>query len=235
MKAHEIMTAKVTVIGPDASVQRAARVMAGQRIGGLPVVTRDHRVIGIISETDLVHRVELGTDGAAGRLSGYFEDPEAAAKMFAKAHGSKVHEVMSRPVISVQEDADLVEVADAFDRYGIKRVPVTNNGKLVGMITRSDLVRALSRHSGAGAGAAPLQSSGAIHKAIMAKLREQSWLDASYLNFSVTGGRVRLAGFIPSEEQRGALRVMVEEVAGVSGVDDELIVGKPELGWDGLH
>jgi CBS domain-containing protein len=233
MKAHEIMTRKVTVIGPDASVQRAARVMAGMRIGGLPVVTREGGIIGIISESDLLHRVELGTEGTSGRLTAYFENPDETARKFAKAHGSKVHEVMSRPVVSVHEDDELVAVADTFDRYGIKRVPVTRDGKLTGMITRSDLVRALSRLRGVSAEAG--KSSGAVHEAIMTKLREQSWLDSSYLNLSVSDGEVRVSGYIASSEQREALRVLIEEVAGVRGIDDQLTVGMPELGWDGFH
>lgn len=233
MKAHDVMTKNVVSIGPAATVKRAASVMAGRRISGLPVVTRDGEIIGIISESDLLHRVELGTAEPAARLTAYFSDPEKMARAYAKAHGAQVHEVMSRPVVSVDEDAELIEVADTFDRYGIKRVPVTHAGKLAGMITRSDLVRALSRLRDAGS--SPANSSGTIHSAIMDKVRQQNWLDASYINWAVSGGRVRVSGYVPSEEQRRALKVLIEEIPGVEAVEDQLTLGIPELGWDGPH
>lgn len=233
MKAHDVMTKDVASIGPDASVQRAAGVMAGRRISGLPVVTRDGEIIGIISESDLLHRVELGTAAAPARLTAYFADPEETARQFAKAHGAKVHEVMSRPVVSVDANTDLAEVADTLDRYGIKRLPVLKDGRLAGMITRSDLVRALTRVQPAAPSAQ--ESAGAIHEAITSSLHRQPWLETSYLNVSVAGGLVRVGGFIRSEEEREALRVLIEQVPGVSEIDDNLTVGLPELGWDGLH
>lgn len=233
MKAHDVMTKDVVSIGPNATVKRAAGVMAGRRISGLPVVTRDGQIIGIISESDLLHRVELGTAEPPARLTAYFSDPEEMARAYAKAHGAKVHEVMSRPVVSVDADAELIEVADTFDHYKIKRVPVTDGGKIAGMITRSDLVRALSRLRETGSGGG--ETSGTIHTAIMDKVRGQSWLDASYINWAVSGGRVRVSGYVPSEEQRQALKVLIEEVAGVDTIEDQLTIGIPELGWDGLH
>jgi CBS domain-containing protein len=233
MKARDVMTKAVVKIGPDATVKRAAGVMAGHRISGLPVVTRDGEIIGIISESDLLHRVELGTAEPPARLTAYFADPEEMARAYAKAHGAKVHEVMSRPVVSVDEDAELIEVADTFDRYKIKRVPVVSRGKIAGMITRSDLVRALSRADGAAAGSS--RTAGTLHAAIMDKVRQQSWLDASYVNWSVSGGRVRVSGYVPSDEQRQSLKVLIEEVPGVESVEDQLTIGLPELGWDGFH
>lgn len=233
MKARDVMTEAVVSIGPNATVKRAAGVMAGHRISGLPVVTREGEIIGIISESDLLHRVELGTAEPPTRLTAYFADPEEMARAYAKAHGAKVHEVMSRPVVSVDADAELIEVADTFDRYKIKRVPVVSGGKVAGMITRSDLVRALSRAKGAAA--EPGGQAGTLHAAIMDKVRQQSWLDASYINWSVSGGRVRISGYVPSDEQRQALKVLIEEVPGVESVEDQLAIGIPELGWDGFH
>jgi len=235
MKAEDVMTRDIVSIEPNATVKRAASVMAGKRISGLPVLSQDGAVIGIVSESDLLHRVELGTAAEPKQLMAYFSDPEAMARDFSKAHGSKVHDVMSRPVISVESDAELIDVADTFDRYKIKRVAVLKNGKLAGMITRSDLVRALSRSGGANRDLASIGSDATLYKTIRDRTKQLPWIDSSYINITVSGGLARLSGFVSSKDQQSALRVLIEEIPGIAGIEDTLKIGLPELGWDGLH
>lgn len=234
MRAKDVMTKDVVSVGPDASVHKAAGVMAARRISGLPVINEAGEVLGIVSETDLLHRVELGTGDTPRSWAALFgQKEEDAARSFARVHGTKVHEVMSRPVVSVAADAELADVADTFDRYKIKRVPVVSGGRIEGMITRSDLVRALSLSQPPRK--TPAGSSAQVHQAITEALKQQPWLDTSYLNLTVKDGVVCASGYVASEEDRKALAVLINEVAGVERIDDQLKVGKPELGWDGLH
>jgi signal-transduction protein with cAMP-binding, CBS, and nucleotidyltransferase domain len=153
------------------------------------------------------------------------------ARRFAKAHGLKSYEVMSRHVISVHDDADLSEVADVLDRNRLKRVPVVRDGTLVGIISRSDLVRVLSEASVG----QPIATSddAAVQNAVWQAIRKQSWLNSGYVNITVKDGVVEAWGMVGSQEQRNALVVLVEEAAGEARVEDHLKVGMPNTaaGW----
>jgi CBS domain-containing protein len=231
MKASDVMTKNVITAHPNMSVREAAIIIAHEKISGLPVVSENGGVLGIFSEADLIHRMELGTDGQPARWSGYFAHPEAMAEKFTKAHGMKVHDVMSRPVVSVEAEAELADVADTLDDRGLKRLPVMRDGKLVGIITRRDLVRALTR----AAITSPISKphGAALRKAIEQKMNALSWLDTSYLNMTVLDGVVRVSGYVQSEQHRDALRVLIEGTPGVAVVETSLTVGLPTLNWDG--
>ena len=138
---------------------------------------------------------------------------------------------MSRPVVSVQCDSDLNEVADLLERRRIKRVPVLKGGGLAGIIARSDLIRALAQVE-----TKPVSvrlGSGVIHQAITDALKDQSWLDTSYVSYAVKDGKVYVTGFVRSDEDRNALRILMEEIPGVTGVEDHLRKGVPTINWDG--
>jgi CBS-domain-containing membrane protein len=145
------------------------------------------------------------------------------AREYAKAHGLKAHDVMSRYVISVHDDAELRDVADILDTRRIKRVPVMQAGRLVGIITRGDLVRALSQVQISKA--ATKIDNAALHKTLQNRIRSQSWINDSYINLIVNDGVVELWGHVDTTDQRNALRVLVEESDGVSRVQDNLNVG----------
>ncbi len=231
MKAQDVMTRDVATVPPDATVRDVAHRLAELRISGVPVVSGPGEVLGIVSESDLLRRVELGSAPKFGNWSSVFDAPRQAAEAFAKSHGTKAHDVMARPVVSVQEDAELADIADTMARHGIKRVPVIRNGKLVGIIARSDIVRALGQME-AKSGAVHL-GSGIIHETILEAMRREPWLDTSYINVSVHEGIVRASGYVQSEQHREALRVLVEAIPGVERVDVDLKVGLPALTWDG--
>jgi CBS domain-containing protein len=141
------MTREVVTVGPYTSVPDVAATMVAKRISGVPVLTDSGEIIGLVSQTDLLHRAEIGTERQVRRKwwLGNLADVNALAREYARAHGLKAQDVMSRYVISVRDDAELRDVADILDSHSIKRVPVLQAGRLVGIITRSDLVRALSR------------------------------------------------------------------------------------------
>lgn len=230
MKAQDIMTKDVVTVRPEMTVHQMAMLMARKKISGLPVVSKDGDVLGIISESDLIHRTEIGTEDAPRALTLVLGD-SSAARDFAKAHGKSAHDIMSRPVVSVTCESDLNEVADLLDRRGIKRVPVLKDGKLAGIIARSDLVRAL-----AAVETKPVDvrlGSGVIHRAIEDALKQLSWLDSSYVTYAVKDGRVHVTGFVRTEDDRRALEVLMKEIPGVSEVDDRLQIGVPTINWDG--
>lgn len=226
MKAQDIMTRDVIAVQPDTPVHSIAAQMTEKRISGVPVVNAEGELLGIVSESDLLHRAELGTERKRKWWLSLFGDPDQMARDFAKTHGFKAQDVMTRSVVSVSEDTDIKEVANTLDTQRVKRLPVIRDGKLVGIITRSDLVRALSRTEMTPSTTAPLDDA-TIHANLTRRMREQEWLDSMYLNATVTNGVVELHGFIASVDRRRALRVLVEETPGVRGIDDHLVVGIP--------
>ncbi len=228
MKAQDIMTRDVATVRPDTAVGDIAALMLEKRISGVPVLSDSGMIIGMVSESDLLHRAEVGTERKRGWWLRTFADSDALAREYAKAHGLKAHEVMSRPVISVRDDAELRDVADILDSQRIKRVAVVHEGRLVGIITRSDLVRALSQAQIVGA--AKKVDNAALHKTLHERMRAQSWLNDSYINVIVNDGVVELWGFVVTPDQHNALRALVGETDGVRRIEDKLSVAGPLRG-----
>ncbi|MGE0630090.1 MAG: CBS domain-containing protein [Hyphomicrobiaceae bacterium] len=228
MKAHEIMTGDVVTVSATTSVVDIAKLMSERHISGVPVLADDGQMLGIVSQSDLLYRRELGTERKPKFWLRMFADDDGLARAYSKSHGLRAHDVMTRPVVSVTDDTDLQQVADVLDNHGIKRVPVVRNGKLVGLITRGDLVRALSRMQVTKA--TQKLDDGSIQKALFAALRKQSWLDTSYLNITVKDGQVETWGMVRSDSQKSALRILIEETEGVAGLEDHTTIGTPPLG-----
>lgn len=227
MKARDIMSKNVITVGRETSVHDIAQLMTSKRISGVPVVAEDGTILGIVSESDLLRRAELGTEPQRKWWLSFFSDPDLLARQYRKTHGLKAEDVMSRPVVTVDENADLGEIANTLERRRVKRLPVVRDGKLVGIISRADIVKALSQSEPQPG--KRISSDTELEEALLAKIREQDWLDGSFLNVSVQNGVVELNGFIPSAEQRRALHVLVDEVDGVQGVEDRLVIGSPTL------
>lgn len=221
MQASDVMTRNVLVIGSDASVAEAARLLADNDISALPVVDEQNQVVGIISEADLIRRTEIGTEK---RRPWWIEAVTPAATLaeeFAKSYGSKVSDLMSREVISVAEDASLQDVATVLERHRIKRVPVlAANGRLAGVVSRSNLVQALASIP------PQVQVQEADRTArleLLARLAEQSWTDFGDRNITVVGGVAHIWGLVGSPEERKGLIALAETVPGINGVKDEMI------------
>jgi len=143
MQAQEVMTTRVATISAGASVREAARLMLERGVSALPVLNDKARVIGIVSEGDLVRRRELDTEteGSWWLLA----LARGAARDYLKTHGTTVRDVMTRPVIGVRPSASLKQIARLLQKHRIKRVPVLVEGRLVGIVSRADLVRQLAR------------------------------------------------------------------------------------------
>jgi CBS-domain-containing membrane protein len=201
--------------------------MSDRHVSGVPVVDDSGRILGVVSQSDLLRRAELGTERKRRPWLEIFSSPDNLAREYAKSHGKTAAEVMTRHVVSVRDDTEVREVADVLEKHKIKRVPVVRDGKLVGIITRSDIVRTLARLP-AGKQHAPLED-GIIQKAILGKMKAQPWLDASHINLIVRDGEVELWGAVDSKPQREALEVLVREVPGVKSVKDNLAIGIPGM------
>ncbi|HZU90596.1 MAG TPA: CBS domain-containing protein, partial [Stellaceae bacterium] len=145
MRAMDVMTTEVVTVGPDMSVQEVAKLMAERGISGVPVV-ENGRLVGIVSEGDLLHRAETGTERRTERRRRRWFDAThlEEARDYIKSHARTVRDIMTREVISVDETADLGEVATVMETKRVKRVPVLRDGRLVGIISRANLVRALA-------------------------------------------------------------------------------------------
>lgn len=220
MNAQEAMTKDVVTVGPQTTVGDIADLLVRHRISAVPVVTDGNRVVGIVSQTDLGHRSETATEKPRKWWLDIFADADTKAREYIKSHGLKAEDIMSRILVSVPKDASLSEVADVLDTHRIRQVPVMDDGKLVGMISRADLVRKLAEIKVAEPAARP--DSGALQKAIWNEIKAQSWLRSAYVNLAVKDGVVDLYGAVDTDEQRQALRVLVEGVKGVRKVEDNL-------------
>lgn len=231
LQARDIMTRDVATVTADMPVHEIARMMTERHISGVPVVDGQHNIIGIVTEADLLHRVETHTEKKSSWWLRLFSDPEALAREFSKAHGRTAGDIMTRKVISVAENAPLDVIADAFDTHRIKRVPVTRDTMLVGIVSRGDIVRALLRLTMHASEAAPATASRAeIKEKVLARIREQPWVNGGSINVIVNENGVELWGNTETEDQKRAIRILIEEMPEVVAVEDHLTVGAPRIG-----
>lgn len=221
MNAKDVMTSKVITVTSRTLVSEVASLLFERRISALPVVDGD-RLMGIISEGDLLHRYEIGTDCAMGgdpwwiRLFSADRSPEE----YVKSHARYARDIMTRDVATVSPDTPLAGIATLLERRRIKRVPVLDEGQLVGIVSRSDLVHALVAATRAGAQSGPIADE-AIRGLVLTELRRQAWWRKDFANVTVEQGVVTFAGLIETENERIAARVAAETVPGVRTVVDE--------------
>jgi CBS domain-containing protein len=217
MKAADIMTAPVVTVTPDTSVREAAALLATRSISALPVIDAE-RLVGIVSEGDLIHRHEIGTDCALRGDPWWLRifRPPSPTDDYVKSHAARVKDIMSKDVVTVGSDAPLWEVADLLDRRRIKRVPVMDAGRLAGIVSRSDLVKALA----AAEPPAVPQGDEAIRAALVAELERQPWWRAGLCGVAVEDGIVIYRGVMEVRGEEAAARVAAEGIPGVRGVVD---------------
>jgi CBS domain-containing protein len=228
MKAADIMTTRVVTIHDDAPIYEAARLMLQDDISGLPVVDRAGNLVGIVTEGDLVRRVESGTEIRRPRWLEIMKDPGALAAEYVRAHGRRVSEVMTPNVITAAEDTALEDVVLLMERLGVRRVVVTRGKHMVGIISRANLLQALAK-IGPEAAQSPV-SDGAIRERILAEMGKLAWMPSATVNPLVRFGVVDLHGYIFDERERAALKVLAENIPGVSAVCDHLVLAQPYAG-----
>lgn len=229
MKAADIMTSDVVTIDDAASVIDAARLLLQHRISALPVVDRDGRLVGIVSEGDLMRRAETGTERRRSWWLELLAGSETLAGEYVKSHANRVADVMTRKVVTAAPDAELGEIANLLERNGIKRVPIVDGGKVVGIVSRANLVQALAAGK-EGIAIAGRPDDARIRERILARLKAEPWRPFM-LNVVVHDGEVDLWGMVDSLEQKRAARVAAEGVPGVTAVKDNLVI-RPATGGE---
>ncbi|WP_118184508.1 CBS domain-containing protein [Paraburkholderia phosphatilytica] len=220
MQASDIMTTDVITVTPETSVYHAAALLTEHRISGMPVVDDEGQVVGIVSEGDLLHRIETGTLRRQRTwLAEFLHSTRELAGEYLKEHALKVGDVMTDNVISVRPTSSLGEIADLLDRHHIKRVPVLQEGRVVGIVSRSNLIHMLAGEAPSDAKTQAADET--IHRHAVQALGGHRWAMAAE-NLVVVDGIVHVWGTVRSEEERDAIRVTIERVPGVKGVENHL-------------
>jgi CBS domain-containing protein len=221
MLAMDVMTSEVITVDENATVPEAAKLLSEHGISAVPVVDKQSRVIGMVSEGDLLHRAETGTER---RCSWWLEMVSSTNKLageYIKSHSGKVKDVMTCDVLSVTKETPVADIAVLLETHRIKRVPVLRDGKLVGIVSRANLVRALAMTiNGAADGAEADDRS--IRDRLLAELKAQKWAEVSPANVTVKDGVVHLWSSYMSEREKRALVVAAESIPGVRRVEDHM-------------
>jgi CBS domain-containing protein len=227
MQVKDVMTRNVISVGPDESIMKAARLMLQNRISGLPVIDRDGELIGIVTEGDFLRRGELGTQRRRPKWLEFIVGPGRLADEYVHTAGRKVDEIMTTDPVTAAEDDSLEKVVDVMERRHVKRLPVTRGGRVIGIVSRSNLMHALASFArDAEEQVRPNDSQ--IRDSILAVLEQQNW--APRVNVVVKNGIAELWGVITDDRERKALVVAVENVPGVKRVHDHLVWVEPMSG-----
>jgi len=221
MRAMDIMTSEVITVEEDATVQAAAELMAEHGISALPVVDKDTRVIGIVSEGDLLHRAETATEQRRSWWLEMMTSTNQLAGEYIKSHSAKVTDVLTRDVISVTDATPVADIAVLLETHRIKRVPVLRDGRLAGIVSRANLVRALAMTINERASSTEADDQN-IRNKLLAELKAQKWAEVSPANVTVKDGVVHLWSSYLSEQEKRALVVAAENIPGVRRVEDHM-------------
>jgi CBS domain-containing protein len=221
MRAMDIMPSEVITVDENASVMAVAKLLAERGISAVPVVDQDNRVIGMVSEGDLLHRTESGTERRRSWWLEMMASTNQLAGDYIKSHSAKVKDLMTLDVISVSDTTPLADIAILLEANRIKRVPVVRNGKLVGIVSRANLVRALAMTINEPSTSAEVDDR-TIRDELLSELKTQKWAEVSPANITVKDGVVHLWSSYLSEQEKQALVVAAENIPGVRRVEDHM-------------
>jgi CBS domain-containing protein len=230
MIVSDVMTRKVLSVSPDETVEHAVNLMLRYGISGLFVVDAKGTLVGVVTEGDLLRRDELGTERHRPWWLRVLVSPGKQALDFTRTHGRKVSDIMTPEVICVAIDTPLETVVETMEKQRIKRVAVTEKGHMVGVVARSDLLRALLTHEREKQPPQAQDDDRTIRANILADLESASWAPLTTLNVTVASGVVDIWGTITNPDERRAICVMAENVPGVKGVHDHLVFVEPYTG-----
>jgi CBS domain-containing protein len=216
------MTTQVITIGPDATVLELAELLLKCRFSAVPVVGAKGELVGIVSEGDLLRRAEVGTERRRPWLLRVLTESETLAADYVKSHARKVSDVMTKRVITAAPEMQLSEIATLLEKNRIKRVPIVQNGQLVGIVTRANLVQAFAAMQKQPQ-AAVAADDAAIRDRLLARLREEPWAHLWQINVIVKDGVVDLWGTVSSGAEHTAVRIAAENMPSVRGVNDHLV------------
>jgi len=225
MRAEDIMSRDPVTVRAEAPLAEVVELLAGRHLSGVPVVDAEGRLLGVLTESDLMRRVAAAADAPPGFLAGLIRDAAREAGRFAKIHGRTAQDVMTPDPLAVAPGASVAEVAKLLEERRIRRVPVVQDGRLLGLVSRADLLKALL---GAPAPEGPAaRDDAAIRAALRRAMREQPWVDRHFLHAAVREGQVHFTGFARSPAVGQGLRALAEGIPGVRGVTLDLAPPPP--------
>ena len=222
MKARDVMVSPVITVKPNSTVKEVAKTLVDRHISAVPVVDDARKLVGIISEGDLMHRAEIGTERRFRWWPRLVRGDATLPFGYIKAHARRAADVMTQNVFTATPDTPLDEIAVLLERNSIKRVPIVLDGQLVGIVSRANLVQALATMPGHLE--IPLSDS-KIREELLSHLKRQPWANTHLLNVTVTDGVVSLWGIANSETESNGIRVAAEATPGVRAVNNHLARG----------
>lgn len=222
MNASDVMTTDVVTVRPDTTVPELVQLLLSRNISGAPVVDADGVLVGIVTESDLLRRAELGTDRKRGGWLAFFTGTATLAQDFVRSHATKVSDIMSPGVVAVARDTSLAEIANTMEEKRVHRVPVMEGGRVVGIVSRANLLRAYASRPSE---TAPVATDDAtIRAALLDVLSQQSWSRRPENSVVVTDGVVHLWGLAATDEEKRALELVAEGTPGVKTVHNHVVV-----------
>jgi CBS domain-containing protein len=228
MDASHIMTRELVTVAPTTTLKEAVTRLLQYGVSGLPVLGDSGELVGMLTEGDLLRRTELGTERHLSRWSQLLGSAQRQASEFVQTHGRLVEEVMTRNPVFIAPSASLNKIVALMETHHIKRLPVLDQGRLVGIVSRADLLRALMQEM-------PRQvcvncDDEQIRRSLLGQLDQLSWPSRTFLQIKVKDGVVELSGVILHRAERDALRVLAENAVGVKSVVDHLVWVEPLSG-----
>jgi CBS domain-containing protein len=227
MKAADVMVSNVITVGVNASIGEVATILLNNHISAAPVVDERGELVGMVSEGDLIRRPEIGTTKRHSWWLELISTQRASATEYIKSHSRKVADVMTRDVITAKPDTPLGDIAATLERKRIKRVPIVEGGKLVGIVSRANIVQALATKK-----LSSLTTAGdsALRKKVQSRLAAEPWRP-TMLTVTVQDGTVDLWGLVHSAEEKKAAQLAAETMRGVRAVVNNIIVQRVGYGW----
>lgn len=216
LTARDLMTPDVVTVPPETPVTAVARLLSERGISAVPVLDGSGALKGIVTEADLIRRLAGETDAPRGWWSSLFSDPATEAERYARTHGVTAADIMTESVVTVAESTTAAEIAHLMEDSHIRRVLVVTDGRLRGIVSRADLLRALVTPPPAEGEL----SDDRIRRAVLAAMRKEPWADTFHTMVEVKDGVVAFHGFSRTEAVKRGLRVLAENVPGVKGVID---------------
>jgi CBS domain-containing protein len=219
LRARDLMTREVATVPPRTPATSLARLLADRGISSVPVTDPQGCLLGIVSEADLIRRLAGAEDQPVGWVRSRFRNADLQAERYARTHGKEAQDIMTTDLVTVDDDATAEHCAHLMELHGVKRLPVVRNGRLIGIVSRADLLSALLAPPEP-LGAEARDRDARIRAALRAEMRGQPWADSLYTFADVEDGVVRLHGFVRSDAMRRGLRVLASRIGGVERVED---------------
>jgi CBS domain-containing protein len=227
MRAQQVMSRPVHTISADVSVYDAAQVLLNAGVSAAPVVDSDGKMVGIVSEADLMYRPEIGTVPGKSWLQRLLSDDPTKARGYIRCYSHRVADVMTKNVVTADQRTPLRDIAALMQRHRVKRIPILRDGKIVGIVSRANLLQGLLARE-----LSPCEDIAAdetIRCSVTAEIARHGWASSLPTNVVAENGIVHLWGYVDSDSVKDAYRIAAENVRGVKRVENHMNVVPPEV------